>query len=749
MTRTRRFLLALFLIAAPTAQAQTADSATLTVQRIFGSRDFQGESFGPARWLGDGSAYVTLEATSDGTGRDLVRYDTEKGTREILVSATQLTPTGAERALPVEGYQWSPDLQGLLIYTNSKQVWRQNTRGDYWVLDRKTGALRQLGKFAEPSTLMFAKFSPDGSRVGYVVEHDLYVEDLATGKVTRLTHDGSRTIINGTFDWVYEEELNLRDGWRWSPDGTRIAFWQLDAEGVRDFLMIRNTDSLYPRMDPVQYPKAGEQNSAGRIGVVPTTGGTPVWLQIDGDPRNTYLARLEWAESSSELLIQRLNRLQNTLDLLMANATSGTVRPILVERDSTWVEVVDDLVWLNQGKRFTWVSERDGWNHVYVVSRDGSDIRLVTPGAFDVLGVEGVDEKGGWLYFTASPDNPAQRYLYRSRLNGTGQPERLSPADQAGSHGYNVAPGFRWAFHTFSSFGTPSRMEVVRLPDHRATRALIENAALRRVMGGLRRGDVEFTTLKGADGSDLNAWIMKPPGFDPGRKYPVLFYVYGGPGSQTVLDSWGGSRYLWHLMLTQRGYLVASVDNRGTGARGREWRKVIYGQLGVIETLDQAAAARDLATRPGVDASRIGIWGWSYGGFMTLNTLFQANDVYRAAIAVAPVTHWKYYDTIYTERYNGLPQDNAAGYDRGSPLSYVQGLKGELLLVHGSGDDNVHWQNSEALVNAMVRANKPFAMMQYPDRNHSISGGITSQHLYNAMTRFLDERLAGGVALTP
>ena len=747
--RTRTLLLALTLALVSVAGAQAPDPAALSVPRIFGSRDFEAESFGPARWLGDGAAYTTLESSAGGTGQDLVRYDTERGTREILVSSAQLTPTGAEKALPVEGYQWSADLQGLLIYTNSKQVWRQNTRGDYWLLNRNTGALRKVGQFAKESTLMFAKFSPDGTRVGYVVENDLYVEDLASATVTRLTHDGSRTTINGTFDWVYEEELNLRDGWRWSPDGTRIAFWQLDAEGVRDFLMIRNTDSLYSRMDPVQYPKAGQQNSAGRIGVISAAGGRPVWLAIDGDPRNSYLARLDWAESSTELIVQRLNRLQNTLDLLMADATTGSVRPVMVERDSTWVEVVDDLVWLNGGKRFTWVSERDGWTHVYLVSRDGSDIRLVTPGAFDVLGVEGIDEKGGWVYFTASPDNPAQRYLFRSRLDGTGKAERLSPADQAGSHGYNIAPGFRWAFHTFSSFATPSRMEVIRLPDHRSTRPLIENANLQRAVGALSRGAFEFTTLRGADGSDLNAWIMKPPGFDPNRKYPVLFYVYGGPGSQTVLDNWGGSRYLWHLMLTQKGYIVASVDNRGTGARGRAWRKAIYGQLGVIETLDQAAAARDLASRPGVDPGRIGIWGWSYGGFMSLNTLFQANNVYRAAISVAPVTHWKFYDTIYTERYNGLPQDNPEGYDKGSPLSYVSGLKGELFLVHGSGDDNVHWQNSEALVNAMVQANKPFAMMQYPDRTHSISGGMTSQHLYHAMTRFLDERLAGGAALTP
>jgi dipeptidyl-peptidase-4 len=458
---------------------------------------------------------------------------------------------------------------------------------------------------------------------------------------------------------------------------------------------------------------------------------------------------MDWASSCEELVVQRLNRLQNTLDVLLADARTGEVHSILTERDSAWVEVVDDFVWLDGGKSFTWLSERDGWTHAYVVSRDGSNVRLVTPGDYDVISVLGVDAKGEWLYYIASPDNPVQRYLWRTRIDGRAAPERLTPAGSEGTHSYDISPGYRWALHTFSRFGMPPTLDVVRLPDHRASRVLVDNADVRLKLEGLRTGTTEFFTLPGADGVTLNAWMMTPPGFDPNRQYPVLFYVYGGPGSQTVNDSWGGTRYLWHLMLTQKGYIVASVDNRGTGARGRDWRKLIYGQLGVVETRDQAAAAAAFARFPFVDASRVGIWGWSYGGFMSLNTLFQAPDVYRAAVSVAPVTHWKFYDTIYTERYNGLPQQNADGYDRGSPLSYVDGLKGELLLIHGSGDDNVHYQNSEALINALVQANKPFAMMEYPNRTHSISGGNTSVHLFDTITRFLDERLAGGQVLTP
>ena len=745
------FAAVLLVLAVPALQAQEADSSLLTVHRIWGTTDFRGESFGPARWLEDGAAYTTLEKAQEGSGRDIVRYDTRSGDSTVLVTAASLTPKGDTTALSIEDYRWSDDMRRLLIYTNSERVWRQNTRGDYWVLDRETGELKQLGgSEAEPSTLMFAKFSPDGGRVGYVRANDLYVEDLASGAITRLTRDGSRTIINGTFDWVYEEELGLRDGWRWSPDGTRIAYWQLNADSVRDFSLVNTTDSLYAQVEAIQYPKAGESNSAARVGVVPSAGGGTTWLDLPGDPRNHYPARVDWAASSSELYVEQLNRLQNTNHLLMADAATGSVRTILTERDSAWVDVVDDLTWLNNGKNFLWLSERDGWNHAYLVSRDGASVRLLTPGSYDIAGIEGVDAKGGWLYYRASPDNPAQRYLYRARLDGKGRPERLTPARFSGTSSYNIAPGSRYAFHTWSSFGEPPVISLVSLPKHDIVRTLVQNEKLRAAVAALQRGPHEFVKVP-ADSQTFNAWVMKPVGFDPSHKYPILFYVYGGPGSQTVLDSWGGSNYLWYLMLTQRGYAVASVDNRGTGMRGRDWRKVIYGRLGVVETKDQAAAARAIGQWPWVDQDRMGIWGWSYGGFMTLNALFRAPDVYRAGVAVAPVTHWKYYDNIYTERYNALPQTNRAGYDAGSPLSYADSLRGDLLVVHGSGDDNVHFQNTEALLNALVKANKQFQFMEYPNRTHAIAGGNTREHLYTLMTRYLDEHLrnAHNVALTP
>ena len=744
-------LTALCFLSATSAVAQQADSSLLSVQRIYGSSEFKSQSFGPARWLGDGSSYTTLEQT--GSGQDLVRYDTETGAREVLLAARQFIPQGDSVPLEVEEYAWSPDNRMLLIFTNTRPVWRLNTRGDYWVLERATGRLRQLGgKDAKPSTLMFAKFSPDGRRVGYVRENNLYVEDLAGGAITALTTDGSRTLINGTFDWVYEEELMnyYADGWRWSPDGKSVAYWQLNADRVRDFTLINNTDSLYSQVLPVQYPKAGQENSAARVGVVSAAGGATQWLEIPGDPRNHYIGRMDWAANASEVVLQRLNRLQNTNEVMLGNAKTGKVRTILTERDTTWVDLVDDLHWLDNGRSFTWVSERDGWNHVYIVSRDGKSVRLVTRGKYDVSEVLGVDEKSGWLYYIASPDQPTQRYLFRTRLNGKGNPERLSPGSESGTHAYDRAPGFKYALHTYSRFGQPPYIRLVRLPGHQVIRTLVDNAGLRRRVSALQQGKVEFFQIPSEDGSPMPAYLMKPANFDSTRKYPLLFHVYGGPGSATVNDSWGGY-YLWHLMLTQRGYLVASVDNHGTPQPlGRRWRKAVYGQLGVVESRDQATAARTLAQRPYVDTGRIGIWGWSYGGFMSLNGLFRYPDLYRTGVVVSPVTHWSLYDNVYTERFNGLPDQNKAGYDRGSPLTYVNGLQGNLLLIHGSGDDNVHYQNTEVLINALVSANKPFTMMEYPNRTHCICQGRNTQlHLFGLITRYLDQNLRSQPASSP
>ena len=740
------FYIWLALAVAVPLQLTAQRTRSLTLDRIFASSEFAPQRFGPARWLDDGS-YTTVELSrAVDRAVEIVRYDARSGRRDVKVSATQLTPPTHTTPLLVEDYSWSADGSRLLIFTNSRRVWRQNTRGDYWVLDVGSGRLQQLGGDAPESTLMFAKFSPNGDRVGYVRRNNVYVEDLTSGRITQLTQDGSTTVINGTFDWVYEEELDLRDGFRWSPDGTRVAYWQLDASGVRDFYLINYTDSLYSFVTPIQYPKAGTTNSAGRVGVVSAGGGATTWFAIEGDPRNNYIARMEWAADSDEIIVQHLNRLQNTNRVLLGTAETGAVRTVFTDRDDAWLDVVDDLRWLDEGGRFTWVSERDGWRRVYIVPRDGETMTAITPPETDVMSVELISEADGWLYYMASPDNNTQQYLYRVPLTAGGSPKRISPVDP-GTHGYQISPDGRWAFHTYSTFDTPPVTSLVSLPDHRVVRTVVDNVRLRERLATLNTPETEFFRVDVGEGVELDAWMMRPHDFDPSRKYPIVFHVYGEPWNQTVLDRWGGSQLLWHSLLTEQGYIVASMDNRGTPApRGRDWRKIVYGEIGTISSQDQANGARRIiADRPYVDGDRVGIWGWSGGGSSTLSAMFRYPDVYHTGISVAPVPDQRYYDTIYQERYMGLPQDNVEGYRDGSPITYADQLRGNLLIVHGTGDDNVHYQGTEALINRLIEHNKHFTMMAYPNRSHGIfEGRGTTRHLYGLLTRYLKENLSGG-----
>lgn len=739
--------LLVFLSGACQAEKES-DPSLLTLVKIFSQKEFSLERFGPARWLKDSSGYTTLEpSVKHDKARDIVLYNPDTGRREIMVSSHRLIPQDLQKPLSIENHEWSSDGKRLLVFTNSKRVWRQNTRGDYWVLDLRDWELDKLGGDARPSTLMFAKFSPDGNRVAYVRENNLYVEDLANRRIKQMTSDGSQTIINGTFDWVYEEEFGLRDGFRWSPDGKSLAYWQLDTEGVGVFNLINNTDSLYPSLTPIPYPKAGTTNSASRVGVAGVEGGQTRWIDLPGDSHNHYIAQMDWAESSEEIVFQRLNRLQNANTLMLADVRSGRTKALLTEKDSAWLDVVNDLTWLNNGESFTWVSERSGWRHVYIGSRSGGSIRPVTRGKFDVISVVRIDEKGGWLYYMASPHNPTQSYLYRTRLDGSGRPERLTPENMPGMHRYQVSPDAKWAFHTFSSFDEPPVTSIVSLPGHKEVRRLVDNAEVREKVHALKRLPTEFFRVDIGKGVLLDAWCMKPPDFDPKKKYPLIFYVYGEPAGQTVVDRWGGNRYLWHLMLAQKGYLVMSVDNRGTPApRGREWRKIIYRQVGILASTEQAAAAQAIMkNRTYVDPERIGIWGWSGGGSMSLNAIFRYPDLYRMAMAVAPVSNQRFYDTIYQERYMGLPEENEEGYKNGSPITFAHQLKGNLMLVHGTGDDNVHYQSAEALVNALIAANKKFAFMSYPNRSHGIfEGKNTTLHLYGLLTDYLEKNLTPG-----
>jgi len=741
------------LTAQEVVQEDTVESQSLmadvTLDRLFGGY-FRGGFLGATRWLDGGTGYTTLENADDG-GREIIQYGTSSGDRMVLVSASALTPAGAEEPLSVQSYEWSSDGSRLLIFTNTQRVWRNNTRGDYWVLDRNTSALTQLGDDAPEASLMFAKFDPIGNRVAYRQEFDIYVEDLRNGDVVRLTHDGSRTMINGTTDWVYEEEFSLRDGFIWSPDGETLAFWQLDAEGVRDYLMINDTDSLYSTTIPVQYPKAGGTNSAARVGLVPAIGGDITWVEFPGDARQHYIPRMAWAGNSDAVIIQRMNRLQNQNQIVLADATTGALTSLFTERDEAWLDVVDDWKWLDDGKRFLWVSERDGWRHVYSVPRDGSTSTAVTFGDYDVINIRLIDERGGWLYFMASPDNATQTYLYRTRLDGRSPAERITPAGQPGSHNYNISPNGRWALHSWSRFGVPPTTELIQLRGHQPTRMMVDNTELKQTVAALNRGESEFFKVN-VDGVEMDGWMMRPPNFEDGRRYPMLVYGYTGPAGQTARDSWGGFNYLWHLMLTQQGYIVATIDNRGTPApKGRDFRKAIYGQFGQISSADQAGAVRQLlAERSYIDPARIGAWGWSGGGTYTLNAIFRYPDLYSTGIAVAPVTHEKFYDTIYQERYMGLPDDNAEGYEQSAALTFANQLEGKLLVVHGSGDDNVHYQNTEALVNELVKNNKQFDLMVYPNRSHGIfEGPGTRRHLYELLTSYLNEHLEPGAKRPP
>jgi dipeptidyl-peptidase-4 len=747
------------LAVASTARAQISPDSDKLLHRLFASPDFEVKKFGPARWLDGGEFYTTVEpseSVKEKGAKDIVRYETAAGKREVLISASKLIPPNEKSPLKIDDYAWSKDKSRVLIFTNTAQVWRRNTRGDYWVLDLKPGSLQKLGGDAPASSMLFAKFSPDGTRVAYVRANNIYVEELASGKIAQLTRDGSSTIINGTSDWVYEEELALRDCFRWSPDGRRIAYWQFDTSGVGIFSLIYNLGppreivtgfpypglGAYPSLLNIAYPIPGTINSAVRVGVIDASGGDTRWLDVPGDPRNNYLARMEWAENSKELVIEHLNRLQNRNEVLLADAANGAVHSVFLDEDKAWVNVMNEITWLRGGAEFLWLSERDGWRHAYRVSRSDGGAKLITRGKYDVVGIDGTDEKGGWLYFIASPDNATQRYLYRARLDGSGDAERVSPANTPGTHVYDVSPDSHWAFHTYSRADLTPATDLVELPSHRPARMLEDNSVLRANASVLLETPIEFVKTDIGDGISLDAFIMKPPHFDPTRKYPVLVYVYGEPAGQTVLDAWETGHIYFARAAAAAGYVVVSFDNRGTPApKGRAWRKAIYGSIHPVVVKEQSAALRNfLASHPFADPERLAVWGWSGGGSSTLNLMFRSPDLYKVGMSVAPVPDLRLYDTIYQERYMGLPLENVEGYRNSSAVNFAEGLRGHLLLVHGSGDDNVHYAGSELLLNRLIELDKPVDFMEYPDRTHSISQGQgTLLHLYSLLLRYLEE----------
>ncbi|MCQ9633476.1 S9 family peptidase [Chryseobacterium sp. WG23] len=696
------------------------------------------------QWTPDGNAYYSFTKK----GIEVVNV-LNPGKDQTFLNSNELIPSGSSAPLEVQSFQVSPDEKSLLVFANTQKVWRDNTRGDYWIFDKNTKKLTQLGKGLPTASLMFAKFSPDGKKVAYVSKHNIYIEDLSNNQISKITQDGTDGIINGTFDWAYEEEFGTQDGFRWSPDGSKIAYWKLDARGTKNFLMINNTDSLYSFTVPVEYPKVGENPSGCSIWFYDVASQSSKKANIAGDEVQNYIPRMEWVLDSKSVILQQLNRKQNQSKIIVADAGSGNGKTIYTEADAAWIDIKSrwndndpsGWDWIDSGKEFLWLSEKDGWRHIYKIDLNGKET-LITKDNFDVIKPEFFDVPQKQIYFLASPKNATQKYLYKVSMKG-GHAQRVTPESYSGSNNYMISPNGKIAMFSNSSVNANSVGAVVSLPDHKE---LV--AAKRSAKADPAKSKAEFFQITTQDGVTLDGWVVKPKNFDPNKKYPIVFTVYGEPGSQTVTDNfYTGRNFLYVGDMAEDGYLYVSLENRGTPApKGREWRKSVYRKIGQLNIRDQAMGAKALFAKwPYVDTSRVAVWGWSGGGSSTLNLLGQYPEIYQTGIAIAPVANQLFYDNIYQERYMGLPQENREDFVNGSPLAYAKNLKGNLLLVHGTGDDNVHYQNTEVYINELVKYNKQFQLMSYPNRTHSISEGEgTSLHLATMFTKYLKEHCRPG-----
>lgn len=696
------------------------------------------------QWTPDGNAYYSFTKK----GVEIVDL-LHPGKDQTLLNSSELIPAGSSNALQVQSFQVSPDGKSLLLFADTKKVWRDNTRGDYWIFDKNTKKLLQLGKGLPASSLMFAKYSPDGKKVAYVSKHNIYIEDLSNNQISKITNDGTDRMINGTFDWAYEEEFGTQDGFRWSPDGRKIAYWKMDARSTKNFLMINNTDSLYSFTVPVEYPKVGENPSGCSIWFYDLASQSTKKADIAGDEVQNYIPRMEWVLDSRSVILQQLNRKQNQSKIIVADADSGSSKTIHTETDAAWIDIKSrwndndpsGWDWIENGKEFLWLSEKDGWRHIYKIDMSGKET-LITKDAFDVIKPEFFDVPNKLIYFLASPDNATQKYLYKVSMKG-GKAQKVTPEAFKGSNQYTISPNGKIAMFTNNSVNAISIGSVISLPDHKE---LV--AAKRSAKADPTRSKAEFFQVTTQDGVTMDGWVVKPKNFDPNKKYPVVFTVYGEPGSQTVTDNfYTGWNYLYTGDMAEDGYLYVSLENRGTPSpKGREWRKSIYRKIGQLNIRDQAMGAKALFAKwPYIDTSRVAVWGWSGGGSSTLNLLGQYPDIYQTGIAIAPVANQLFYDNIYQERYMGLPQENREDFVNGSPLAYAKNLKGNLLLVHGTGDDNVHYQNTEVYINELVKYNKQFQLMSYPNRTHSINEGEgTSLHLATMFTKYLKEHCPPG-----
>jgi dipeptidyl-peptidase 4 len=677
----------------------------------------------------------------------IVSTNFKTGQQKVIVPADALKTA----KINVKDFSISADETQALIFTNTAKVWRYNTRGDYWLYDVATKEMQQVGKDKPAQSLLYAKLSPDGKKVAYVHANNIYVEDVATGTATVLTStNNTKKLINGTFDWVYEEEFGCRDGFRWSADSKSIAYWQVDANQVKDYYMLNTTDDIYSKVIPVEYPKVGEQPSPVKIAVVNIETAKTTWMNIPGDAANNYLPRMEWS-GANELIIQQLNRKQNESKLYFCNTSTGEAKLFHTETDKGWIDIKsrwnddDPRGWefIENGKAFLWVSEKDGWRHIYKVTRDGKET-LLTVGNYDIATISAVDEVKNELYFIASPDNPIQRYLYKVKMDGKSKAVRITPEGYAGTNSYECSPNGSYAVHGFTSRTVAPASQLINLSTHKP----IAGDDLLLKIKPVNRDNLEFFTITTEDGVTMDGWISKPKNYDPSKKYPVVLYVYSEPATTTVEDEfYAGNNFLFNGDMNGQGYFYVSFNSRGTPTlKGAEWRKSIYKQIGRINIRDQAMGMKKLlADRPYLDAGRVATWGWSGGGSTTLHLMFQYPEIFQTGIAIAAVANQLFYDNIYQERYMGLPQENKDDFIKGSPITYAKNLKGNLLYIHGTGDDNVHYSNAEVLVNELIRNGKLFQFMPYPNRTHSISEGAgTFQHLMKLYTAYLKEKCPPG-----
>ncbi len=707
----------------------------LTNRDIWFSPMFSAEYVGGLASMNDGLHYSVLEGDEQEAVIARYAYRTGEKVDEIL-RGNELVPTGASQPLAIDGYSFSGDEKKLMIETGSERLYRYSYFAHHYVFDRASRKLVPLSDPKGPKQRL-ATFSPDGRRAAFVRDNDLYVVDLASMKETRVTDDGAwNKVLNGATDWVYEEEFALVQGYAWSPRGNKLLYLRSDESGVKEFNMALYKGQLYPQDVRFKYPKAGEDNSVVSLHVFDIASAMTIPIPHGAE----YIPRLGFTANDDVLWFMRMDRLQRNKEILTVDLRKRVLPPVpevvYSETSGTYVEVTDDLHFTADGKSFVLTSERDGWNHIYLVPFGGAP-RALTSGEWDVVAVKGIDERGKRVVFTASRGGPTQQEVWAAGLNGRGL-AMLSP--MGGMNDAEFSTGFRFFINTRSTINEPP---VITLHEGngRVVKTLKDNERLKKNVADHGLVAKEFISFTTAEGLTLNGWMIKPPGFQSRERYPVLMCQYSGPNSNEVLDQFSGRNHMWYSMLARKGYIVVCVDGRGTGRRGRDFRHVTYGQLGKYETEDQMAAAQWLTQQPWVDAERIGIWGWSYGGYMSSLCITKGADLFKAAIAVAPVTNWRFYDTIYTERYMGLPKDNAAGYDDNSPINHVDKLRGNYLLIHGMADDNVHYQNAAEMVNALVKANKRFDQFAYPDRNHGIYGGTTRMHLYDLMTDWLERNL--------